>query len=107
MAKRKIKISLGGTRTTPKKTKALTTPASPETTDHIALLAKKLKDHSKAVWGAVENMQMKMMVGVVECIAKLWKITEDLRQMVVAQPRLRANTNFVGTSRMNPTQVPQ
>lgn len=107
VAKQKRKLALGGTGTTPKKTKVVTTPASPQTFDDIALLAEKLKDHSKAVQVTVETTQTKTVVGVVERIAELQHSMEDLRRMVDAQPYLEVSTNVTGTSQTNPEQVPR
>jgi len=61
-----VKLSLGGAGSTPKKARGTLAVAHkiPQTEAHITLLADKLKDHSQAIWGSIEDTQREILVGI-------------------------------------------
>jgi len=69
----KRKLVLRGARSTPKKARGTLAIALkiPQTEAHITLLVDKIKDHSQAIWGDIENTQREILVGIVEHIAEL------------------------------------
>lgn len=82
--KGKSKLNLGSGGRTPKRPKAVTTtlvPHTPNTSNNIALLDEKLKDHYEDVWASVEETQQEMLSG----FAEVRQITKYMKQTIRAR----------------------